>query len=132
MTHLKKRHRFILAGGFSIYVTQELMSRSALAHSPELHGGGTTKESPKPVDSVEQQSDLESSPTEDPHTASEEVHSDEVPLQTESVTQESDLASVATPGLLGDSLPIGLGEPLFGLILAGPFLLVFLKKRFRA
>ena len=56
---------------------------------------------------------------------------DEIAIEEIPATQVSPSTSLSRAGL-SDRFPISLGEPLLGLIITGPFVLIFLRKRLRA
>ncbi|MEM8809938.1 MAG: hypothetical protein AAGF01_28300 [Cyanobacteria bacterium P01_G01_bin.38] len=128
----KKVARMVPMGGLFAYGTQLLIAQNAVAHTNHDH----TKD-------VESSGDVESSvpaaasdKVEIEHTtpSSAEVQkhvSEGAAIQEVPVTEMS-LPTPVSRVRLSDGVSIGLGEVLLGLIIAGPFLLISLRKRLQS
>ena len=141
-----KQHRLLLTSSALAAGTQLLVTHSALAHAGHAHMEEATQVEPSTPENQRELSS-ESAATEEIASPSDKVNSDptmmpplemhmnstdRAPVQETQATQEATSSSLASVARLSDGFFIGLGETLLGIIIAGPFLLMFLKKQLHA
>lgn len=145
MAQQTQRGRIALTGGTVAVGAQLLAAQSGSAHTGPH--GDEAAQSDRPVTDEHHDLASESPPAEvssnfdkaDSNRTRTPMRSakvkdsggDETPGQKVTVTQASP-ATAATKASLPDGFSIGLGESLFGLVIAGPFLLASLKKQLQS
>ncbi|NER80188.1 MAG: hypothetical protein F6K42_11520 [Leptolyngbya sp. SIO1D8] len=138
MTRWESHYWTVLGSSAVAIGTQLAASTNALAHEGHPHRNEAESTSPSSTD--EQSIPDAETAIESPgstHDETVEMPSTEMPMEERQTPIEATSESPSSPAAVSqanvtEGFSIGLGESLLGLIIAGPFLLLTLKKRLQA
>jgi hypothetical protein len=133
MTHWT-RNDWTVLGSSAVATGALLVSRAnAVAHEGHPHGEEAETAAPTTDEQTAPSAEAASAPS----AATVHTPATDRPMQTHNSPDEATSETMTTPAVVSqaritEGFSIGLGESLLGLIIAGPFLLLTLKKRLQA